>query len=280
LSAGGHAVDGADLLKKRVGDGATAFEKLLLALPRASSIDRVVQQAGVDVGPGRLMVIALLAAVSAFLVALVLNQPVPVAVALAAIAGALPFFWLVGRRNRRLTSMEKQLPDALDLISRALRAGHAFPSALEMVGDQMPEPIGGEFQTTFEELNYGVSMHDALMNMAARVPGEDIRFFVIAVLLQRETGGNLAEIIDNISKLVRERFKLLGTVRVLSAEGRMSAWVLTILPFATALGINLVNPGFMAVLWQDPAGRKMVAAAMIVMVFGILWMWRLVKIRV
>jgi hypothetical protein len=146
------------------------------------------------------------------------------------------------------------LPDAIDLMGRALRAGHAFPTALKMVGDEMAEPVGAEFRTLFDETNYGVSMQNALLNLVARVPSTDLQYFVVAVLIQRETGGNLAELLDNISAIVRDRLKLMGQIRTLSAEGRLSAWILGLLPFATAALINLVNPGFMKVLWEDPIG--------------------------
>jgi len=172
------------------------------------------------------------------------------------------------------------LPDALDMMSRAMRAGHAFPGALQMVGDESPQPIAGEFKLTFDEINYGISLQDALLNLATRVPSTDLRYFVIAVLIQRETGGNLSEVLNNISKLIRERLKLLATIRVLSAEGRMSAWILTILPFALGTVVSILNPKMMSILWTDEMGRKLMAGAVILMILGIIWMWRMIKIRV
>jgi tight adherence protein B len=149
-----------------------------------------------------------------------------------------------------------------------------------MVGTEGPEPIAQEFRTAFDEVNYGVPMQDALMNLALRVPVTDLRFFVIAATIQRETGGNLAELLDKLGALIRARFKLLGTIRVLSAEGKLSAWILSLLPFALVAVINLVNPQFMSVLWRDPAGIKLVIAGLAFMVVGIFWMWRIIKIRV
>jgi len=165
-------------------------------------------------------------------------------------------------------------------MGRAMLAGHAFPSALKMVGDEMPEPVAGEFRIVFDEVNYGISVQDALTNLATRVPSTDLRYFVISVLIQRETGGNLAELLANISALIRARLKLLGAVRVLSAEGRLSAWILTILPFVLAAVINFVNPNFLSLLWTDPVGKKMVGFMLAIMVLGIFWMWRVIKIRV
>ena len=149
-----------------------------------------------------------------------------------------------------------------------------------MVGSESSEPIASEFRITFDEVNYGVALDDALLNLATRVPSIDLRYFVIAVLLQRDTGGNLAELLANLSSLIRARFKLFGTIRVLSAEGRLSAWVLSLLPFVAAGLMSLVNPKFMSILWTDPAGLTLVWVAAGMAVFGIFWMWRIVKIRV
>jgi len=176
--------------------------------------------------------------------------------------------------------MEQQLPDALDLISRALKAGHALPSGLQMTGEEMADPIGGEFRIVHDEINYGVAVPTALMNLATRVPSTDMRYFVIAVLIQRETGGNLTELLRNISTLIRERLKLLGKVRVLSAEGRMSAWILGALPFVVGGVINVINPKFMSVLWTDPMGLKMIYGALVMMTLGALWMRKIIRIRV
>jgi tight adherence protein B len=176
--------------------------------------------------------------------------------------------------------MERQLPEALDLMTRALRAGHALPTAIKMVGEEMPEPIAREFRQLFDEVNLGMSQNEALLRLADRIPLEDVRYFVIAVMIQRESGGNLAELIDNIASLVRARLKLLGHVRTLSAEGRMSAWVLGLLPFALALVINLVNPGFLQILWTDPLGLKLVGAALVMMVLGTWCMRKIIRIRI
>ena len=187
---------------------------------------------------------------------------------------------MLNAKRKRLTTFEQQLPDALDLMGRALRAGHAFSGAMKMVGDEMPEPVAGEFRTTFDELNYGISLQDALQNLATRVPSDDLRYFVIAVLIQRETGGNLTELLDNISALIRARLKLMGTIRVLSAEGRLSATILCILPFVVAVVIYLLNPKFIATLWTDPFGVRLLVAGAIGLVIGIIWTQRIIRIRV
>jgi tight adherence protein B len=200
--------------------------------------------------------------------------------AAAVVAALLPLGFLLRARQRRMRRIEVQLPDALDLMARALRAGHAFPSALKMVGEEMSDPIAHEFGAAFDEVNYGISMQDALLNLAARVPSNELKYFVVAVLIQRTTGGNLAELLDNIAAIMRARQKLLGTIRVLSADGRLSAWILCILPFALAFAIFMLNPGFLSVLWTDPAGRMAVVIAAVLMAIGIFWMREVIRIHI
>lgn len=280
LSAGGSDTAELTIVKKRLLSETPAMERVLLEIPRVHSVDRLLLQSGLKLNVAGFLGLTLLAAGVGLFVAILLNLPVILMIAAAAIAGVLPLMYVLNTKQKRLEMIEQQLPDSLDLMGRALRAGHALPGALKMVADEMAEPIAGEFRTTFDEMNYGVSLQDALTNLAARVPVTDLRYFVISVLIQRETGGNLAELLDKISALIRARFKLLGTVRVLSAEGRLSAWILTLLPFALAGVIRVLNPKFISVLWTDPTGQKMVAGALIIMVLGIFWMWRIIKIRV
>jgi tight adherence protein B len=211
---------------------------------------------------------------------MLLHAPALVACAMAAGFALLPFAIVRRRRGKRVAKLERQLPDAADLIASALRAGHSFPAALGMAGEELPEPLGGEFRLAFDEISYGVSMNDALLNMVSRVPVGDLRYFVIAVLIQREAGGNLAEILGNISSIIRERLKLLGKVRVLSAEGRLSAWILGVLPFAIVGLLSVLNPAFIGVFWRDPVGMKIAGIAIAMMAFGILWMRKVVRIRV
>jgi tight adherence protein B len=197
------------------------------------------------------------------------------------LAFALVPLWVVRRaRVRRLAHIEEQLPDAADFIARALRAGHSFTNVLQIVGNELSEPLSGEFRIAREEINYGVPMGEALHNMAARIPLTDLRYLVIAILIQRETGGNLAEILGNISHIIRGRLKLAAQVRVLSAEGRMSAWILGLLPFAVALMIFLLNPGYIKILWTDPSGIKLLWYALGMISFGVLWLRKVIRIRI
>jgi len=280
LSAGHHGTDIGSLLKERHLSETPWLDRALLALPRVTSLDRLLEQAGTAMTVARFLLVTVLAGLATLMVLLVLRTPFFFAVIMGAFAALVPLLVVTRMRSKRMNKFDEQLPDALDLLSRALRAGHAFPSAMQMVATEATDPIATEFQITFEEINYGVSVSDAMLNLATRVPSIDLRYFVISVLLQRETGGNLSELLDNLSHLIRERFKLLGKIRVLAAEGKLSAYILIALPFATAAMIFLVNPKFMQVLWTDPAGLNLVFGALIMMVFGAFWMWRIVKIRV
>jgi tight adherence protein B len=176
--------------------------------------------------------------------------------------------------------MEKQLPEALDLVTRALRAGHSFASGVQMIGDEMTDPIASEFRMVADEVNFGVSLQQALTNLSERVPLTDLRYFVVAVLIQRDSGGNLTEVLGNLSRLIRDRLKLLARVRVLSSEGRLSAWILGLMPFALVALLNVFNPEFMAPLWTDPIGQTVLKYMLVLMLVGIVLLRKIVKIRV
>lgn len=268
------------LVKQRMLAESPGIASLLQKFPRVNQIDKVLLQSGLNYSVARFLGICLLLAAAGFAVALFFGANLTVALIIAAVFACLPLIYVLSAKQKRITTIEQQLPSALDLMGRAMVAGHAFPSALQMVGTEMPEPIASEFRIVFDEINYGIPTSEALMNLVRRVPSTDVSYFVIAVLIQRETGGNLAELLGNISDLIRARLKLLGSVRVLSAEGRLSAWILTLLPFALGAVLQLVNPKFLSVLWTDPNGLKMVIMALILMVLGIFVMWRIIKIRV
>lgn len=193
---------------------------------------------------------------------------------------AAPWLVLMRTRAARLRKLEEQLPEAADFLGRALRAGHSFANVMQMVGEEMPDPIAGEFKFAYEEINYGVPMNEALHNLALRVPLTDLRYLVIAVLIQRESGGNLAEVFSNISRLIRARLKLLAQVRVMSAEGRMSAWVLGLLPLGVIALMMVTNPTYVRVLWTDPVGVRLMWYAVAMAMGGVLWMRKLIRIRI
>lgn len=268
------------LIKQRLLAESPFIQRLLLRIPRVQQLDHMLLQSGLQLNVASFILLTLISATIAFVLLSLLGLPFVTVFVVTAFSAFLPWMYLKRATIKRKEAIEEQLPDALDLMARAMLAGHAFPSALKMVGDEMPEPIASEFRIAFDEINYGISVQDALNNLIDRVNSTDMSYFVISVLLQRETGGNLAELLGNLSKLIRERLKLIGAVRVLSAEGRLSAQVLTALPIVVALVINLVNPEFMKVLWTDAAGVKLVGGAIVLMLVGYYWMRRIVKIRI
>lgn len=280
LSAGGSDIVAAPLIRKRLLSDVAGIERILLRLPRIGALDRFLLQSGVSLTVAGFLGIA--AGLAVAIAAVLVLAGLPLALSAGA-AVALVVLWaayIQRRRMQRMHLIEQQLPAALDLMARGMQAGHAFSSALRLVGTEGPQPIAQEFLTTFDETNFGIPLDKALANLASRVESGDLRFFVVAVVIQRETGGNLAEILMAIAALIRERQKLVGTIRVLSAEGRISAWILTILPFALAAVISLVNREFISKLWTDPLGLRMVGIALALMLLGVWWMWRLVKIRI
>ena len=281
MSAGAHGTQEPTLVKQRLLSEEPGLARALMHLPRVHQLDRLLVESGLSWTVARFVGLTLVAALLGLMFSVfILDFPLLPVIILTLAFAAVPFFYVLNSKQQRMEKFEQQLADALDMMSRAMRAGHAFPGALKMVGDESPQPVAGEFKTTFDEINYGIPLQEALLNLATRVPSTDLRYFIIAVLIQRETGGNLSEILDKISKLIRERHKLLATIKVLSAEGRISAWILTILPFALGIIISILNPSLMSMLWTDEMGRKMVAAAVCLMIIGIFWMWRMIKIRV
>lgn len=268
------------ILKKRLLSEAPGIQRFLLRVPRMHLLDRLIVQSGLELNVAQFCLLSIACTLIASAALLFLRVPAPAAISIGIAAAAIPWLYLIGKRRGRLAQFEQQLPDALDLMGRALRAGHALPSAIQMVSEEMPDPVAGEFRIVFDEVNYGVSMQDALKGLSIRVPGTDTGFFVVAVLIQRETGGNLTELFSNIAAIVRERLKLFGQIKVFSAEGRLSAWILGLMPFALAAMIQVVNPGFMKLLWTDPAGQKMLIGMLLLMLVGVIWMRKLIRIRV
>ena len=193
-------------------------------------------------------------------------------------ATALPFFWLQRRRLKRMGKFEEQLPDALSVVARSLQAGLPFSEAMHMVAKEMAEPVSKEFGTVFTELNYGGDVRSALLGMLERMPTIAVMAMVSSILIQRETGGNLAEVLDRIGNLVRQRFRFQRSVKTLTAEGRMTAWVATAMPFVLAAVFEVLNPGYLANLTQDPGGRKLVFWAFGMMVVGVLWLRKMIRI--
>ena len=265
---------------KPTGSWAWLDRHLIGWLPRGEQLARYLSTSGTTRTVAQLVASTVVLASIGFLVPLLLARPLIFSCLGAFLLAIVPWFRLARQRNLRIRAFEKQIPEALDLMSRAMRAGHAFPTAVQMVGEEMADPIGLEFRTLFDQTNYGMPQQEALVRLAERVPVADLGYFVVAVLIQRESGGNLAELLDNIASIVRARLKLLGSVRTLSAEGRLSAWILLALPFVTGALINIITPQFMAVLWTDPIGLRLVGAALVSMTLGVIWMRKIIQIRV
>ncbi|MDN6887892.1 type II secretion system F family protein [Variovorax sp. CAN2819] len=281
FSAAADRTPQAHLAKERMLSEVPWMQRLLLTLPRAHRLDRFILQAGLEWTVSSFLLVSCVLGVLGFFAAMVMaRQSLLVGLVAGGCLAVLPLLYLQRQRSRRLARMEKQLPEALDLVTRALRAGHSFASGVQMIGDEMAEPIASEFRMVADEVNFGVSLQQALTNLSERVPLTDLRYFVVSVLIQRDSGGNLTEVLGNLSRLIRERLKLLARVRVLSSEGRLSAWILGLMPFALAALMNVFNPEFMAPLWTDPIGQSVLKYMLVVMLVGIVLLRQIVKIRV
>ncbi len=238
------------------------------------------QQADCRMSLGVFVLIAVLLALIGLSLALLMRQTFLFAVLLGALLGAIPYGYLLWRKCQRLAMFDRQLPEALELVARALRAGHAFSVGLKMVGEEASDPIGKEFRRVFDEVSMGVALQQALDNMTHRVDSVDLRFFTTSVLVQRETGGNLAEIIDSLAGLIRQRFELQLKVKALSAEGRISAIILLGLPFVVGTLLFKTSPDYMGLLFTDPIGRNLATVGSMMMVVGAVMMKRMVNIKV
>ena len=268
------------LLKEEKGGPLPGLDRMLKGTARGSSASRWLEQTGVKT---TLSAVLIMASVSAVLFALVVAMSVraPWGLPVGAVAGfAIPFMVLNYKRGRRLRTFEEAFPEALDLIARALKAGHAFATGIKMVADEMEEPVGPEFRKTFDEQNFGLPLKDALDNLTQRVPIIDVRFFATAVLIQRETGGNLSEILENLAHVVRERFKILRQVRVYTAHGRMTGYVLLALPAVLCIALAFINPDHMNLLFRERMGQILLMVAVGMQTFGYLWIRQVVKIEV
>ena len=280
MSSGGQEDENIQLIKKKQLESLPALERMLMSFPRISKLDQLLEQAGSNMSVTSLLIMTIVFFVLGLIVGSFVLKTWVFGLATGIAIGSIPMFSIVRRKQKRMNTILMQLPDALDLIARAMRAGHAFSGGLKMVGDEMPEPIASEFRTTFDELNYGLSMENAMMHLSTRVDIPDMKYFVISVLIQRETGGNLASILDKIGSLIRERLRLFGRIRVLSSQGRLEAWILSILPFAVASILFLIWPDFVSLLWKEHAGQIMLATAGSMLILGVIVMWRMVRIRV
>lgn len=281
ISAGGkHGQDKLSLYKERVLKNASAWERLVFALPRITALDRMLLRGRVNANASNVILFTVALALGGFLIG---YQWLPLPGAglfLGALCGLTPFLLLRLRVNQTLATFDEQLPDTMDLLARALRAGHALSSAFEMVADEMPEPTHAEFAALVDEVNLGLSMQEALANLCDRMPSRDLRFFAVAVLVQKETGGNIAEVFDNISRLIRERMQFKRQLAALTAEGRMSAVVLLLLPVAMFGYIYFMNYDYIAQLWTTPVGKYLLAGAVFLQFCGFVMIRHIIRVEV
>lgn len=257
-----------------------AIHRMLLKWKWSDRLRDYIHQGGMKIKPGRLILISAVLAIGAYLIAKELTANSLLGLLALPVGAVIPIAVVTFKRKARLKAFEKLFPEAIDLLGRAVRAGHSFSTGLEMITTELAEPVAGEFRTTFEEQNFGLPLRDALLNFSERVPLIDVRFFVTAVLIQKETGGNLAEILDNLSHVVRERFRILGEVRVKTAQGRMTAGILIALPPAMAVLLRTINPTYMHPLFHDPLGPIVLAMAAILQIAGSIMLWKIVNIEV
>ena len=256
------------------------LNRTLINIQAALQLKRMLDQADLHITPSRLLMFSFMAGLLGALAASVLTIFIPLMILAGLVCASLPFAHVWWRRKKRFDSFLEQLPDSLDLISRALSAGHAFPEALHMVSLEMPEPIATEFRKAYEEQNLGLSLKLALENLTQRIPVLDLKMCVTAVLIQRETGGNLAEILEKVAYTIRERFRIMGDLKTLTTSSRLSAWLLCGLPIAVALGVTVMNPEYMSVLWKDQRGHYLIAAALCMQISGMLIVRKILKIKI
>lgn len=268
------------VVMRTTGGPLPALDKMAAGTRGGMWLSRLIQQSGKRTSPGAVVLVSLTIAIAVGAVTAVFARQPWLPLVTAPVASLLPLAWLLRARQVRMKKFEEQFPEALDLLSRAIRAGHAFQTAMQMVADELPDPVGTEFRKTFEQQNFGLPLRDALDAMTDRIPIIDVRFFVTAILIQRETGGNLSEILDNLAHVVRERFKVLRQVRVHTAHGRFTGYVLMALPAALAVALSFINPEHMQLLFREQIGQTMLMATVVMQTVGFFWIKRVIKIEV
>jgi tight adherence protein B len=276
----GHADLGVQLIRDEMMVSVPALNRMLLKWRWTTRLNDFVMQAGMKTRLGKIVLTSGILAFGSFLLVSAVYPRFFVPVLAGAAAGMLPLTYIAIKRRRRLRRFEEHFPEAIDLLNRAIRAGHAFTTGLGMIASEAPEPIAGEFRTTFEEQNFGLPLRDVLRNLSERVPLIDVRFFVTALLIQKETGGNLSEILENLSHVIRERFRIYREVRVKSAHGRLTAGILIALPPTVVLGLSIVNPHYIGVLFTDRVGPWILWGTVLWQMIGSSLLWKIINIEV
>ncbi len=273
-------VDDQVILRDEALSGFGPLHNLLRPLKVTSTLRRLLQQADLDVRVGTLMMAMLVLGGAGALAGSAARLGWTLSLVLGLLTGSIPYVYVVVCRKRRIRRFEEQFPEAVDLMSRAIRAGHAFSTGIKMVADEMPDPVGKEFRRVFEEQNLGLPLRNALVGLLDRVELVDLKLFVVAVLIQRQSGGNLSEILDKIAYTIRERFRILRQLRVHTAQARLTGIILTILPPVVGGIIYTINYEFMKVMFSEDWGIRVIVAAIVLQVLGFLWIRRIVNIEV
>lgn len=283
VSAGAGEVPRTELLMEKPPGDEMSLGHVLSQLPVWKQLDKQIQQAGLSWSPGGVLIACAVLGAAGCLLGLRVHAPVFREfgmILMGLMFGSLPYLWVRWKRRKRFRDFEEQFPEALDFLARSMRAGHAFSVSLEMLADESPDPLGIEFRRVFHEQNLGAPIQTALTGLADRMPQVDVRFFVAAVLLQRETGGNLAEILMKLSYVIRERFRLKGQVRAASAHGRMTAMILALMPMVTVAALMVIAPAYLELLAKDPDGKYMIIGAIVAQLVGYWWMRNIINIKV
>lgn len=257
-----------------------AFDDYLRRSERVSELQKTLEQGNIDVRAGNFLMLCIISALVFALIGFISGGNLIFGWVGALVGLFIPYAYASHRRSKRFQKFEEKFPEAIDTLARAVRAGHAFTTALEMIANEVSEPVAGEFRQLFEEQKFGLPVRDALLNLTDRIPLVDVKFFVTAVMLQRETGGNLAEILDNLSYVIRERFKILRQVRVHTAQGRLTMVLLMALPPTIVVVMQVLNPGFIQPLFSDPWGHVLIVAGISMQTIGYFVIRKIIRIQV
>lgn len=268
------------LMREQYLSDLSPIEKRIESFQVLQPLATLIAQSGYRTHAYRVILLSIMLALAVAFSAYMLTHTWWITLLVAPVGAAVPVLWLYRKRNARIAKIEEQLPDVVDVIIRALRAGHPFIEAIRLVSTEMPSPVREEFQTTFNEINYGGDVRAALFGLLQRVPSVLVMALITAVLVQRESGGNLAEVLEKIAAVIRGRFRFQRRVRTLSAEGRISAWVLTLTPFVLFLLISLVNPDYMPMLTESSRGQEIVVVSLVLIVIGVFWIKKILNIKV
>jgi tight adherence protein B len=269
-----------DVLKTELLSDLPLLQRFLSRLSVAQRIDTRLRQAGIEMKVGAFVLLSLSLFGLGALMGLLLHWNPVLGAVLAVLLGLVPAVVVNLRRTKRMKAFTAQFPDALEMFARSLRAGHSFTGAIQLVSQEMPHPVGTEFRQVFDEQNLGVPLREALTGMTSRVDSLDARFFVTAILIQRETGGNLAEIIDKIAHVIRERFRIQGQLKVFTAQARLTGTVLALLPIGVAIAIMASNPDYLKPLWTEKLGKFMIALALVMQITGGLVIRKIIRIKI